>query len=106
MKYAVVNSSASGDNTVIAAVDNKRIRVIHYTLGCDQNADIYFKSDGTTNLTGKIYFSASSSFSAGYGAITPIGMVGMFETNIGEALVININGAKTVSGHITYLVVD
>lgn len=106
MKYAVVNASSSGDNTIIAAVANKRIRVIHYTLGCDQNADVYFKSDGTTNLTGKIYFAASSSFSAGYGAITPIGLVGLFETNTGEPLVMNINGAKTVSGHITYVVVD
>ena len=106
MKYAVVNSSASGDNTVIAAVDNKRIRVIHYTLGCDQNVDVFFKSGASTSITGKIYFAASHSFSAGYGAITPIGMVGMFETNIGEALVMNINGAKTVSGHMTYLVVD
>lgn len=106
MKYASISVGSSGDNTLIAAVANKRIRVIHYTLGCDQNADAYFKSGASTTLTGKIYFAASTSFSAGYGAVTPIGLVGMFETNIGEALVLNINGAKTVSGHITYIVTD
>ena len=105
MKYAVVNNGLSGDNTIVAAVPGKRIRVLHYTLGCDQNADAYFKS-GSTRITGALYFAASTSISAGYGATPPSGLVGMFETEQGEALILNINGAKTVGGHITYIVTD
>jgi len=105
MKYAVVNVNASGDNTIISAVAGKRIKVLHYAVGCDQNIDIYWKSN-STRITGPIFLAASTSISAGYGASSPAGLVGMFETNTGEALVLNLNGAKTVGGHITYLVID
>lgn len=105
MKFASVSASSSGDNTIIAAVANKRIKVLHYTLGCDQNADILFKS-ASTAITGKLYFGASSSFGTGYGASSPSGFVPVFQTEPGEALVMNINGAKTISGHMTYIVGD
>ena len=32
MKYAIVNASASGSNTIVAAVTNKRIRVLSYVI--------------------------------------------------------------------------
>jgi hypothetical protein len=105
MKYAVVNTAISGDNTIVAAVANKRIKVLHYAVGCDQNIDIYWKSNAT-RITGPIFLAASTSLSAGYGASSPAGLVAMFETGVGEPLVLNLSGAKTVGGHITYLVTD
>lgn len=105
MKYAIINHNTSGDNTIVPAVTGKRIRVLQYTAGCDQNADIYFKS-GSTRITGPIFFAASTSISASYGAGTPAGLVALFQTEEGEALVMNINGAKTIGGHITYIVTD
>lgn len=105
MKFAIINHNVSGDNTLIAAIPGKRIKVLQYTAGCDQNADIYFKS-GNTRITGPIFFAASTSISSSYGAGTPAGLVPLFETAPGEALVMNINGAKTIGGHITYIVID
>jgi len=105
MKYAIVNVNTSGDNTIVAAVAGKRIKVLHYAVGCDQNVDIYWKSNSTA-ITGPIFLASSTSVSAGYGASSPAGLVGMFETNVGEDLNLNLNGAKTVGGHITYLVID
>lgn len=105
MKYALINTSTIGDNTVVPAVANKRIKVVQYTVGCDQNIDIYWKS-GSTRITGPIFLAASSSLSATVGVSTAAGVFGLFETNVGEALVLNLSGAKTVGCHITYLVTD
>lgn len=105
MKYAIINTTTIGDNAIVPAVAGKRIKVLHYTVGCDQNIDIYWKSN-STRISGPIFLAASTSLSAGYGASSPAGLVAMLETGVGEALNLNLSGAKTVGGHITYLVID
>lgn len=106
MKYAIVNHNTDGDNEIIAAVTGKRIKVLHYVISSDQNVDVLFKSGSSTDLTGPLYLGAHGHIEAGYGSGTPAGLVALFETAQGQALVLDINGAKTVGGHITYLVTD
>lgn len=105
MKYAVVNASASGSNTVVAAVANKRILVLQYMLTASTNIYVKFQS-ATTDLTGPLHLPNHGDVSASYGASTPAGLVGLFVTNIGEALTLDLSGAHQVGGHITYLVTD
>jgi hypothetical protein len=43
---------------------------------------------------------------AAYGAMTPAGTVGVFRTEIDEALNLVLSSATSLGGHITYLVTD
>lgn len=106
MKYAVINHSTDGDNEIVAAVSNKRIKVLQYVISSDQNVDVAFKSGSSTELTGPLHLVAHGHIHAAYGSNTPAGLVAVFETAVGQALVMDINGAKTVGGHITYIVTD
>jgi hypothetical protein len=105
MKYAKIDAQSAGSNTVVAAVTGKRILVLQYTATASVNLDGYFASNATA-ITGPIYLGSHGTTMAAYGAVTPAGLVGLFRTEIGEALNIVLSGAGNVGGHLTYIVTD
>lgn len=96
-KFAAINVAAAGDNTVVAAVAGKRVRVLKYTIMSAGTVGAKFRSSSATDLTGPMPLLANSGVG---GAFCP---VGLFETAPGEALVLNLSVASAVGGHLTYL---
>lgn len=96
-KFAVIAASSSGDNTLIAAVTGKKIRVVEYMLVAAGTVSVKFRSGATPDLTGAMPMVANSSLVGGY---CP---VGMFETVAGLPLTLNLSGAVAVTGHLTYI---
>jgi len=96
--YAAINVAASGDNTLIAAVTSKVIVVLSYVLVADNAVAAKFTSGAAgTALTGAMSFAANG------GVAVPFCPVGHFVTGSNTALVLNLNGAVGVRGHLVYV---
>lgn len=99
-KFASIAASSSGDNTIVAAVTSKKIRVIRFSLSASGTVNAKWKSGSGTDLTGLFYMVANGGAGANY---TP---VGLFETASNTALVLNLSGATAVGGFLTYVEVS
>ena len=97
IKRALLSAASSGDNTLVAAVTGKQIIVMSMVivLGAAETT-LIFKSGGTA-LTGSMVFVDNSGPNLGY---SPMGHL---ETSEGEALVLNLSGANTTGGFLTYI---
>ena len=81
VKYAVITATTtSGDNTIVAAVTGKKLRVLNYVVASSGNSTITWESNNSTALSGVINTQAMDQLVAGY---TPDGH---FETISGEPL--------------------
>lgn len=99
IKFAPISAASSGDNTLVAAVAGKKIRVIFYTMIAAAAVDVRFESGaGGTALTGVMNLPA-----AGNGAAPSCGIYGCFETAAGALLNLELSGAVSVGGHLTYV---
>lgn len=105
MKYAVVSASSSGSNTVIAAVTNKRIRVLSYVIVAAGAVSVTWRS-ASTDISGAMPLAANGGAAPSAGQAVPAGLIGQFETAQGEALNMNLSAAVLVAGHLTYTVTD
>lgn len=101
MKFAKIDISASGDTTIVAAVDGVKIRVITYIVASDTNTKFKFKS-ASTDLTGPMSVGAYSNIFNGNTDLIPGGLIGVLETQPGEALVLSSTVAAAIGGHIVY----
>jgi hypothetical protein len=99
-RYVAVAASASGDNTVIAAVAGRRIVVLCGKLMANGTVNSKWKSGASTDITGLEYLIAND------GYVLPFAQCGWFATATGEALVLNLSGAIAVGGHLTYVLVE
>ena len=97
VKYAPVSVSASGDNTIVAAVATKKIRLLSGLLVAAGTVNVKWKSAAATDLTGAMSMLNAARIEH---SATPWGQ---FETAAGEALVLNLSAAIGVAGWITYL---
>lgn len=97
VKTAKIDATASGDNTVVAAVAGYGIQVLSYDLVTDGAVAAYWR-DGTggTALSGAKSFAANGGETKGY---NPHGHV---RTSPGNALVLNLSGATAARGELTY----
>jgi hypothetical protein len=96
--FKVISVASSGSNTLVAAVPEKKIKVLSYTLVCDGAVTVKWQS-ASTDLSGAMSFSANGGIS------TPVGSPSsgwLLETAINEALNLNLGGAVGVRGHLTY----
>jgi hypothetical protein len=99
-QFAVINVSSSGDNTIVALVTSKVIRVLSYVIVADAAVAVKFTSGAAgTALTGAMALSANG------GVAAPFNPVGHFQTGAGVALILNLSGAFGVRGHVTYIAV-
>lgn len=98
-----VVAAGAGDTALVAAVANKRIRVLGYVLTVSAvGVNPKFKS-GANDKTGALLLPVNGG--AVVPAVNPDLNAGWFETNAGEALNVNAAAAGTISGHLLYQVV-
>lgn len=97
-KFATIAASTSGNNTLIAAVTSKKIRVLAAAFVSNGTVNAKFQSGaGGTDLTGLFYTVANT------GAVLPFNSAGWFETGSNTLLNLNLSGAVAVGGCITYI---
>lgn len=100
-KRVAVSAAGAGNNTLIAAVTGKRIRVYQVLLVAAGTVTLKFQSGaGGTDLTGAMALATSVGFSSGWNP------VGHFETAAGALLNASLGGAVSVAGWIVYAEVD
>jgi hypothetical protein len=98
-KFAVIDAATNGDNTVIAAVTGKKIRVLAGSLTMTGTAvTIRFESGAAgTALTGQMTPTQGSTISL------PFCPLGHFETAAGSLLNLELGGAQSVDGWLVYV---
>ena len=97
---AAIDAASSGDNTLLAAVTGKRIRVHSLFAVSAGTVTVRFESAaGGTALTGQMTMAANTGF------VLPHNPAGWFETAAGELLNMELSGAVSVDGSFTYSIV-
>lgn len=97
-KFAVINVATSGDNTLVAAVSAKKIRVLSLTLVMGAATTVRFESGAAgTALTGQMEIAANS------GLVLPFNPVGHFETASNTLLNLELSAANNADGFLTYI---
>jgi hypothetical protein len=95
-RYALIDTAAAGNNTLVAAVAGKKIRVLSFLLVGAGTVAVAFQSGaGGTALTGAMPLAASTVVQ---GAYNPSGL---FETAAGVLLNLNLSAAIGVRGMLT-----
>jgi len=97
-QFASISVSSAGDSQLVAAVANKRIRVINYALMANGTVNVKFRG-GADDKTGLLYLVANAGVAPGEARY------GHFQTGLGQALNINLSAAIAVGGHLTYVAV-
>lgn len=100
VKRAAIRCNTSGNNTIVAAVSGKKIKVISVMLMGAGNVDARFESAASgTALTGQMSLAAD-----GNGFVLPPAPPGYhwFETVAGELLNLELSAGVYVDGCIVY----
>lgn len=101
LQYASIDAAASGDNTLVAAVSDKRIRVLSLFLVASGAVTVAFESGASgTALTGDMNVGANGNVTL------PFNPEGWFQTVAGVLLNMELGGATSVDGCLTYVLVD
>lgn len=96
--FAVIDTAASGDNTIVAADASRKIKVMSYVVVADAALAIRWKSGAGTNLSGAMSLAANGGVAT---AAAPAG-TWLMETAAAAALVLNLGAAVGARGHIAY----
>ncbi len=96
--FVSLDVSAAGDNTIVAAQVANKIRVVAVVLVVTAANTVQWKS-GAVTLSGPMAFGANGGYSH------PSPTIGMLETAVNTALILNLLAATQVSGHLTYVLV-
>ena len=97
-QYASVSAATAGNNTLVAAVVGKKIRVLSAVLVASGGANtVRFESDDDgTSLTGQMDLAADGQL------VLSLNGFGWFETVAGELLNLELSGATAVEGCLVY----
>ena len=99
VKYAVIDAASSGDNTLVSAVTGKKIRVLSAFLVASNTVTVRFESGASgTALTGQMVLTSPSD-----GFTLPFNPCGWFETATAALLNLELSGAVSVDGCLTYI---
>ena len=105
MLLAPINVSASGDNTIVAAVASKRIRVHSFQI-VNQVATaqaVKFRDDSPADLHAAIPLPLAIGGSIGPVTAPPAAYEDqLFQTGAGNALGLNLSAATAVTGYVFY----
>jgi hypothetical protein len=97
-KFVIIDAATSGDNTILAAVTSKKIRVLSLFLVAAGTVNVRFESGaGGTALTGQMNLVANTGF------VLPYNPVGWFETAATTLLNMELSAAISCDGSITYI---
>jgi len=99
VKRAKIDAASSGDNTLVAAVTGKKIRVLALFATMTGTAVTIRFEDGAggTALTGQM------GPTAGQTIVLPFNPVGWFETSAATLLNMELGGAQSVDGALVYI---
>ncbi len=99
IKYAVINIAGSGDNTIVAAVAGKKILMLSCVIisGGDVNVRFEDGASSGTFLSGEMPLTANSGFQAAFNE------GGWFIGSTNTLLNIELSGAVSVDGMLTYV---
>lgn len=96
-KFAIIDAATSGDNTLVAAVASRKIRVHSLFLVAAGTVNVRFESGaGGTALTGQMNLVANTGF------VLPFNPAGWFETATNTLLNCELSGAVSVDGALQY----
>lgn len=101
-KFAAIAAASSGNNTLLAAVTGKKIRVLQMMLMAAGTVNVYI----TSGAGGTVIFGGSTNkinLVASTGFVLPYSPVGWFETASATLLNINLSAAIAVSGGFVYV---
>lgn len=98
VKRAIIDCASSGNNTILAAVTNKKIRVLSLFLVSAGTVNVRFESgaDGTA-LSGQMNLVANTGF------VLPHNPDGWFQAGESTLLNLELSGAVSVDGAFTYV---
>lgn len=97
-KFVIIDAASSGDNTILAAVSSKKIRVLALALVAAGTTTVRFESGaGGTALSGQMNLVANTGF------VLPFNPVGWFETAATTLLNVELSAAVSVDGCLTYV---
>jgi hypothetical protein len=97
----VANTAASQTNsTVVAAITNRRIRVIALAMVAGGTATTAVFNSGSTAAISPTFANAANG-----GAVLPLNDRGWFTTNAGEALTVTTGAGSATGILVTYVVV-
>ena len=98
VKYAKIDAALSGDNTLVAAVTGKKIRVLSLFYMAAGTVSTRFESGaGGTALTGQMSHTAQT------GVVLTFNEDGWFETAAGALLNLELSDAVSVDGSLSYI---
>jgi len=97
LKFTPIDFSGTGDNTVVAAVPGKKIKVLAFMVNAALVVAARFKSGPSNNLTGAIALGVNGTM-----ALATALPSWILETAVGEALVLNLGAALQVNGFVAY----
>ena len=96
--YAVINASGT-NNTLVAAIATRKIRVLAYNMISQVGVNAQFQSGtGASNLLTGVYFISSNG-----GLVAPYCPVGWFESSGNSLLNLKLSAAQSIGGCMTYL---
>jgi hypothetical protein len=97
-KFAAIDAATSGDNTLLAAVSAKKIRVLALFLVAAGRVNVRFESGaGGTALTGQMNLVANTGF------VLPYNPAGWFETGSNTLLNMELSAAISCDGSLVYI---
>lgn len=100
-KFASINASSLGDNTLVPAVVGKKIRILSMLIIASAPVTIRLESGaGGTELSGPKPLIASSGF------VVPYNPAGWTETGVNTLLNLELGAAVQCGGMVTYIEVD
>lgn len=98
VKYAVIDAATSGDNTLVAAVASRHIRILSAFMVASAAVTARFESGaGGTALSGQMNLAANSGF------VLPYNPHGWNETAVNTLLNLELSSAVSVDGMLTYV---
>jgi hypothetical protein len=101
IKYAAIAAATASDNTLVAAVSTKKIRVLALAIVSGAAGNIYF----TSGVGGTVIFGGSTNkiqLAANGGFVLPFTAAGWFETSASALLNLNASSTGPFSGGIVY----
>lgn len=96
VKYARVNATDDGDNTVVAAVTGKSIVVIGYAVNANAAGVVTFKDATATHASFELTDGGSVTYAGGTSCPA-------FRVTKGAALVVNNAAGVDCLGHLSYV---
>jgi hypothetical protein len=98
VKFAKIDTATSGNNTIVAAVSGRKIRVVAACVHAAGNVTVKFQSGASgTDLTGAMTVTATGPIQLMYCQF------GHFETAAGSLLNMVLGGVVQVSGWVAYV---